>query len=240
MSVSWPGFKAQLIVVTSGSGQVILKVPVRFLEQGGVLSWSYILYIISICVTDDGHLTTSDSEFVSGTPVAGTYIFATRPAGKSKMKAFTGTSEGTMSNSARSSNLQTNLRTELMIRDFQCLLTNADRADCIAAHIVPISRSDIYDLLEIDFQYSVSCGLLLLAHQHTAYDKYRWSFFVQDNGDLVVHYFEPRNENNRALHGKVITRERFRVNGEEDLPNPDMIKWHYKQAIMKNLRGFNY
>lgn len=39
--------------------------------------------------------------------------------------------------------LQTTFRTRLIARDFNCLVTDTEFDECIAAHILPYSRTDV-------------------------------------------------------------------------------------------------
>ena len=58
------------------------------------------------------------------------------------------------------------------------------------------------------------------------------------DGTLVVHYFAPAKPEQIALHGKIISLDRFRINLEIELPDPRFISWHYQQCVLLNIRGF--
>jgi hypothetical protein len=51
-----------------------------------------------------------------------------------------------------------------------------------------------------------------------------------------VHFFVKSKYSD--LHGKTITRDRFRLNSDLDLPNPKLLAWHYAQCVRGHIRGF--
>jgi len=220
-----------------------------FLEQSRSNTWDYVLRVVRLCVMEDGHIVAEDGQPVasSAVPTGGKYKFITAsgtvtlrpgPEGKSKAKPPTGTSVSTMSNSARSSVDQSAFRVRVIARDFSCLLTGVGFDRCVASHIIPFSREDVWSSFAVSHPFTASCGLLLASDLHTLYDNYRWSLYNPGDSTLVVHFFAPSEPSEFAFHGKVIPRDRFRVHSEQELPDPRFLAWHYQQCVQLNIRGF--
>lgn len=60
---------------------------------------------------------------------------------------------------------------------------------------------------------------------------------LQD-GSYIVHYFRPQDDKDEAFHGKIIPLTRFRINHRRELPDPKLLRWHYQQCVMMNIRAF--
>ena len=107
--------------------------------------------------------------------------------------------------------------------------------------------------------FATSFGLLLRSDLHSMFDRGEWALFpnvssfvseresvfmtqsscAHSQGDkYIVHYMAPANETTRALHGKVIGRDRFRA-ADILLPDSRLLMFHYKQCAHKFLRGFS-
>jgi len=56
-------------------------------------------------------------------------------------------------------------RNKLIIRDISCVITGNDYDECDAAHIIPLSNSNNYD---------IDNGLLLTGSLHDTFDKHYW------------------------------------------------------------------
>ncbi len=106
-----------------------------------------------------------------------------------------------------------------------------------------------------------SSGLTMSPDAHKDFDSYKWSLFVDDvsilyragpslgvssqfhveDGSLIVHVFV---ESNLAIyHGKrIIPEDRFKLYSPRDswLPDPRLLKWHYKQCVQARLRGYSW
>jgi hypothetical protein len=52
---------------------------------------------------------------------------------------------------------------------------------------------------------------------------------------MIVHVFN--NNDFKHLHGKEIELGRFRYEDESQLPSPALLWFHYKQCMIKHLRG---
>ena len=57
-------------------------------------------------------------------------------------------------------------------------------------------------------------------------------------GDYIVHVFY--NTSLRQYHGKHIQKTRFRIKDDLELPRDDFLRFHYKQCILKHIRGYSY
>jgi len=103
--------------------------------------------------------------------------------------------------------------------------------------------------------YRASSGLLLNPISHRSFDSLEWSIYPKvslivnyaiisittdstlQDGVYFVHFFV-RTEFSE-LHGKIINRDRFRYNSEDELPNPKLLAWHYAQCVRGHIRGFS-
>ncbi len=51
-----------------------------------------------------------------------------------------------------------------------------------------------------------------------------------------MHYFHPTDATDRALNGLALRPDRFR---RYDGPDPDLVAWHYAQAVRMRIRGYS-
>lgn len=106
--------------------------------------------------------------------------------------------------------------------------------------------------------FEVSYGLFLESSLHRAFDRGEWGLFpdplvsharqgkitcldcfaYQNDENLVVHVFY--GEKHRRWHGKVVQRSRFRIAHESQLPDRRLLMFHYKQCLIKHVRGFSF
>ena len=54
-----------------------------------------------------------------------------------------------------------------------------------------------------------------------------------------MHFFSPTTTQHYQHHGKVLPYARFRINNENELPDPRFLAWHYQQCVLTNVRGFH-
>lgn len=147
-------------------------------------------------------------------------------------------SSGTMSHSSRSTAQQSKFRGELWRRDGTCIIT--DEYDAEAAHILPQSRPEYYvEVLGFDpvYYFDVSFGLLLEHKLHRRWDLGDWALYPDpaEPSNLLVHVFEGINL--KQHHGKKIPSTRFR--GPLRPPSRQLLEFHYRQCILKHMRGFD-
>jgi hypothetical protein len=117
--------------------------------------------------------------------------------------------------------------------------------------------------LGVDFEgscYETSMGVMLAKQVHTFYDDYKWSFYFRvaffpvpflcglfifffgwhQHGEMIVHVFDGRCHTMLPYHGFVIGSSRFRIfDRPEAYPDAKLMRWHYKQCVLKNIRGFS-
>ncbi|CAD6585752.1 MAG: hypothetical protein CYPHOPRED_003186 [Cyphobasidiales sp. Tagirdzhanova-0007] len=229
------------------TGQLLITIPCEFMRRGSVESWRYVSEMILACVEEEGGLRNEAGVVVDeGAAItAGRYTYVRKdsaespckfrrgPEGKTKGKApASGASSSTYSNSKRSSNNQNKLRDLLIYRDGDCLFTGESFQACTAAHIVPLSRADLYPLIltqPVSYLFHAHMGLLLRDDIHHAYDRFEWSLYCQDE-NYVIHYFVPSSATQQQAHGTVITPDRFR--GPKSLrPHAKLLDWHYAQLV---------
>lgn len=58
------------------------------------------------------------------------------------------------------------------------------------------------------------------------------------DGSFHVHCFTLSSTDTAALHGKIISSDRFRGLAESR-PDRRLVEWHYKQCLMAHFRGFS-
>ena len=160
------------------------------------------------------------------------------PRFKYKMRGPASGSEssGTMSHSSRSTALQSKFRNLLARRDTVCIITNDFDAE--AAHIIPQSRPEYYEeILGFDpvYYFDVSYGLFLSKRLHRSWDNGSWALYPdpKDPSTLIVHIFG--NEGLMAHHGQRIPSSRFSPYLKP--PNRQLLAFHYRQCVMKHIRG---
>lgn len=112
---------------------------------------------------------------------------------------------------------------------------------------------------EITYPFHESFGLLLADSLHHAFDRGEWALWpdvsetsdqvsfsatgvytalMSQGDDLVVHYFCPVPSARRSFHGKQIPPSRFRGD-DVDRPNRALLLFHYRQCVLKHMRGFS-
>ncbi|KDN36249.1 hypothetical protein K437DRAFT_260186 [Tilletiaria anomala UBC 951] len=250
-SESWGGQKFKAI---DKSGQVLVSIPIQFARDGGCNTIGFVLSQVAFCWEQDGFLQSETGQRLEAeAPLFdGTAIFVREdgstdactprkgPRFKYKYRAPTENSNaGTMSNSSRSSDLQSRFRVALIARDTFCLLSGADYEDCVASHILPLSRPEYYaEVLGEDVQYlfKAEYGLLLRSDLHHSFDRGEWALHI-DGDNLVVHVFKGRGSA-KPYHGQIITPARFHLRPESH-PNRDALMFHYQQCSIQRFRGFS-
>jgi len=61
---------------------------------------------------------------------------------------------------------------------------------------------------------------------------------MQKPDDLIIHVFY--GVKHKKWHGKKIKRSRFRIGDESQLPNRTLLEFHYRQCVVKHIRGFAF
>lgn len=256
----WPDHG--VIEIVDATGTRLATFSRQFLEIGHVLDWAFIQFACRSVVNEDGVIhrmqtgsmaEAADTIKTDELPSPGRYLYlrvddsaagCTWVEGPRFQYARRGPdgredSSGTMSHSSRSTAQQNEFRNALYIRDGFCLLT--DQPPGQAAHILPQSRPEYYkEVLGHDpvNYFNVAFGLLLKSDPHHAFDRGDWALFPSpsDPSVLIVHVFN--DELSTSYHGKIITRERFRHTHSRELPHRQLLLFHYRQCLMKHIRGF--
>lgn len=102
---------------------------------------------------------------------------------------------------------QDKFRDKLIERYKQCVITETDPEECDAAHIVPLSESNNYD---------VDNGLLLTKSLHETFDKHYWCIDITNINDLRIIL------NKKKLIGKKLTCSKYE-NKQINLPLNDKL-----------------
>ncbi|SGZ02923.1 BQ5605_C033g11235 [Microbotryum silenes-dioicae] len=111
----------------------------------------------------------------------------------------------------------------------------------------------IWDKLGVSGRYELSAGLLLNLHFYTMFAHYAWSIYPLGVSLYFLSWSRFKSQICRALymcfdrtiktplgkspHGHLITRERFNIQNDTELPHDDLLRWHYRQCVLQHLRG---
>jgi hypothetical protein len=231
-----------------------------FLRIGGVKTWDYIDFATQSVVRDAGIIVPMETHLGrSPTPTIGSYRFLREDKSEEAVRmrvgprfqykrrgpSSSGEHSDTMSNSSRRSANQDHFRFQLAIRDGFCLVT--DRKKAVAAHILPLSRPEYYtEVLGYDpgYLYDVSYGLFLSRDLHHAFDRGEWGLYPKPGcaDTLIVHVFytEDPTDELKEFHGKEITQQRFRIHSVRELPDRNLLAFHYQQCLIKHVRLFSF
>lgn len=250
---AWPRTQ-DLVAIKIQDYQRPLRIPLEFIAKSGHNSWHLVHTLVGYLVNERGRLQREDGSLITldDQPVAGTVCFVPNEAATftwrkgpqtgARGKVATEDDHSSIVSASGESSAQSSLREAVVARDGRCIVTGVMSSLCDAAHLVPKTRPDIYDLVLGDdfegYRYAPSMGVLLGKTEHVAYDKYQWSFYLKDNV-YYVHVFTAQDLISQ-YHGLAIPRSTFRTFGrDEDLPDPRLCAWHYAQCAQMHVRGFS-
>ncbi|KAE8225935.1 hypothetical protein CF319_g1397 [Tilletia indica] len=133
-------------------------------------------------------------------------------------------------------------RTNLIARDSQCLLTDAECTDCAPCHILPLDRPEYYqEVLGWGLDGNIfkpEYALLLRTDMKIAFEQRKWSLFCE-GPEYVVHWFDGNHTGSEKYHGKVLEGStRFRSAAGHH-PNRQLLQFHYHQCVMQHFRGYS-
>lgn len=235
-------------------GTELARIPMTYLEHSGTNDWQLVRDIAqalleeSIVLTDAHGMnvqlhesTTSGSYFVRNaedpqkalTPKTG-------PEGKRAFIPLEDSSQSTVSKSSRSTARQTNFRIGLASRDSKCVVTGDSWQACIASHIVPFSRLDVYKRIYISSiaesnLFEPSMGILLSDSFSRLFDRFLWSIYVRD-GRYVLHG-PALPDDFLQHHGKKLAIADGREWNPKEMPEPIFCQWHWEQCMQAHVRG---
>jgi hypothetical protein len=203
-TVAWPSEDEGIIQIFDESEKRIALFSIEFLIKGKVCTWSYIHRACLACVEEAGTIRRPETPQVpiseQSLPARGTYLYvrndgSNQPCTLSIGPRFhlkyrgppIGPGSDTMSHSSRSSANQSRFRSDLLIRDGWCVIT--DSAEAIAAHILPQSRPEYYAEVfgyDVGYLFDVSYGLLLDPKVHHAFDRGELSLYGNPSVSICV------------------------------------------------------
>ncbi|GAA5872548.1 hypothetical protein JCM1840_004834 [Sporobolomyces johnsonii] len=249
----WPRGR-DFVTVSYSPGQLDLrlKLPVAFVVRSNQNNHGFVQDIAQILVDEPGSLRQAGALGVEldrdEAPVAGEYVFVpdipetvfTESRGpeskRSGMFAAPAEPSPPMSGSSHSSCTTLLFREALLGRDGLCYFSEASALECIATHIVPETRPDVYAEITGDpYQYLSSAGILLDRDLHKPYNDYAWSLYCKDD---TYHFiaFDARHPSLAERHGQSFTTALMR---REDPPDPALCAWHFRQCVQKAVRGYS-
>lgn len=241
---------------------VLCAIPGSFLQSSGDNSWAYVYHVIRCCVANgqggmvvdgEGNEHKDDSRVE---PMVGLYMFRNADPSRisvpsrgpqSNRSPKTGAPSldlpsETISHSSRSTANQGRFKEGLVARDQVCLITEAQSPQCVAAHIVPQSRKDVYqELLGLLANiFAPSAGLLLRTDMHKRYDSYELALYFKSDA-YYIHMFSIDEPLLHQYQGKRLDSNRFsRFVPPSHHPSKVLVNWHYRQAVMARFRGYAY
>ncbi|BGP33103.1 hypothetical protein JCM10296v2_004892 [Rhodotorula toruloides] len=232
-----------------------IRIPLAFVVTSGQNTVGFVEELAQTLVLESGSLRRSDAPDVEldltaplSQPENFVFLpdkrdtsFTERrgPESKTRRKAPPAEENGasSVSHSSRNSTNQNSFREQLMARDGMCPFTETAGPSCVAAHIAPYSRLDVYEeLLDDAFQFNAEHGILLESTLHHEYDKYEWSLYYKDN-EYFFHCFNGRKDFLIKHHGSSAKKSDMRRLAP---PSPDLCKWHYTQCVLKTVRGYSF
>lgn len=238
-------------VILDDSGSEVGTFPMQFLRDGGpgTLTARYLLHVCRLIleipldfdlIIRDGAGAINPADIITPThySINGTFALRHGPAGKTRSKPFRETdSNGTYSQSSRSSATQSKFKMELVQRDSACLVSdNFALEELVGCHIVPFSlgQEKLREICQPETVQvsSIENGLLLASSLHKSFDQYVWGIYPFE-GSLYVHMF---GASHHEWHGK---RLHFRSRPWARPPKAKLLEWHYAQCLMARIRGFS-
>ncbi|GAA5915046.1 hypothetical protein JCM6882_006766 [Rhodosporidiobolus microsporus] len=128
-------------------------------------------------------------------------------------------------------------RIQLIMRDQGDRFSDRRGDMCIPAHLVPQSRDDVYkSLLDVEYLFDPSYGLLMDRILHHQYDKYQWSLYAF-NSRYYFHAFDARPTTElKRHHGQSFADTDCKYAAP---PSTTLCTWHYQQCVLMYLRGYS-
>ncbi|GAA6020057.1 hypothetical protein JCM10207_006772 [Rhodosporidiobolus poonsookiae] len=163
-----------------------------------------------------------------------------------------GAGSDTDSHSSSESPEESDFRMALYRRDGVCCFTRSEDANPV--HLVPLSRHDVLEDITGEVNpFDPSAGLLLDAQLRTSYENYDWSLFLEarlslsailhetdlpleQDGKYFFVCFNAMKKVPRACHGKHFSTADCRT---PHYPDPKLCAWHFRQCVLKNIRGYS-
>ncbi|CAO1621278.1 unnamed protein product [Parajaminaea phylloscopi] len=256
-TVFWPSEGSVQVYHWGVEQTLLLQVSIEWLRLGNVSTYGYIAeQCRATYEAEDGILVRSDGTSIANheTVCAGDIYLQTAttarpqprvgPRFKYKYRPSNdGESDGTMSDSKRSTLNQSKFHLHLIARDSRCLITDSGWEGCTAAHILPQSRPEYYAevlgrMASTTHLFLPAYGVLLRDDLHHAFDRGEIAFYPQGE-NLVVHVFYLKSGEVAQYHGKILTPDRFRCEPYHR-PSVPLLRFHYEQCAMKYLRCFDW
>jgi len=236
-------------------GKELCRLPMKYLEKSNSSDWQLVLDIAQALLTETIVLADSDgsSNLSTHQPVAGTYFIRNAlnpkgpltpkigPEGNRRYVPLDDQPQSSKSRSTRSTPRQSNFRIALIARDSVCLVTGSPWYACIASHIVPFSRLDVYQqiynpgLTESNL-FTPSMGVLLADQWSRMFDRFMWSIYVRD-GKYFIHG-PALSELYQEYHGKEMKIAVGHAWPSSEMPDPIFCNWHWEQTMQAHARGF--
>ncbi len=243
------------LVIVLPDGKNLTRIPTNYLQQSGTNDWQLVRDIAQALLEEAICLTYRDGTNVqmNEIPSSGTYFVLNAddpqgsltpkkgPEGKRLFLPLDDGPQSTVSRSSRKSARQSDFRLALVSRDSNCVVTGLPWSACIASHIVPFSRLDVYrriyisDVTENNL-FEPSMGLLLSDHFSRMFDRFLWSIYVRDQR----YYFHgpALDKPLREHHGKALKIADGREWDSDAMPDPIFCQWHWEQCMQAHARGF--
>ncbi|GAA6020054.1 hypothetical protein JCM10207_006771 [Rhodosporidiobolus poonsookiae] len=254
----WPGAEVDHLSISYAPGglDLVVALPRGFLDGLDFVSNQFVEHVAQQLVEEPGLLREKDARDEvldpAARPTAGEYVFV--PVGEENVRftefhgpenkrsrrlaapTFAVQDEPELASHSSGNATEDSFRGRLLTRDGRDYFSRATALFCVATHLVPPTRPDIYENLRCD-PFATSSGLLIDSTAHLAYEHYMWSLYHKDGLYFFV-CFDPTVPPVLACHGTFFTSDDCRST-RADLPNLKLINWHFRQCVLKNVRGYS-
>lgn len=246
------------VTIIYPDGSQLCRLPVLYLEKSGTNDWKLVQDIVQALITEPIAVfeeNGSELQDMSGIPVSGQYTVRHRdptsrseeltpklgPEGNTRYYPLDDTARSSKSGSSRSTSRQNNFRLALNSRDAKCVVTGHPWMSCIASHIVPFSRLDVYQRIYIpgiseNNLFEPCMGVLLDDAFSRMFDRFNWSIYWRQgryyfHGPAMDPDYDEYHGKKLKIGGKEIWHPRL-------MPLPELCQWHWEQCMMAHARGF--
>ena len=238
-------------------GSFLARIPMIYLERSGTNDWELVYDIVRALIKEPVTLTDLDGEEIIDTkcaPTPGQYTVRHRDHASQGLTSKTGPEGNTMfiplndstlsskSRSTRSTTRQSSFRLSLVARDSRCVVTGSPWEACMASHIVPFSRLDVYQRIYIpgiseNNLFEPCMGVLLDDRFSRLLDRFKWTIYCR--GDYYYFHGPAMPPDYMQYHGKKLNIADGREWSPMLMPERIFCQWHWEQCMQAHARGFS-
>jgi hypothetical protein len=246
----------KFVELQAADGSWLATLPMVYLARSGTNDWQLVYDIAQTLVVEPILVNDQDGNIIpnnTSPPSPGQYTVTNRenqsqsltakqgPEGKRRYMPLDDAPTSTVSGSSRSTPRQSQFRFLLAARDSKCVVTGDPAQVCIASHIVPFSRLDVYKRIYFpglteNSLFEPNMGILLTAGYSRQFDNFKWSIYCRDghyyfHGPAVPTKF-------KEYHGTKLKVARLLEWDPQEMPKQIFCHWHWEQTMQAHVRGF--